>query len=58
VLGPPFPVVRDQLLGVTDFKGEVVVLAPHCQVSDLLLVGCLRKSTQCSKMYTCVLFIA
>ena len=23
------------------FGGEVVVLAPHCQVSDLLPVGCL-----------------
>ena len=36
VLGPPFPVVHDQLLCLGDVEGEVVVLAPHCQVFDLL----------------------
>ena len=35
VLGTPFPVVHDQLERV------VVVLAPHCQISDLLPIGCL-----------------
>ena len=41
VLGPSFPVVHDQLLCLTDVEGEVVVLALHCQVSDLLPKGCL-----------------
>jgi hypothetical protein len=30
------PVVHNQLLCLADIEGEVVVLAPHCQVSDLL----------------------
>jgi hypothetical protein len=38
VLGPPFPVVHNQLLCLADVEGEVVVLAPHCQVSDPLPV--------------------
>ena len=37
---PPFPVVHDQLLCLSHIEGEVVVLAPHCQVSDLH-IGCL-----------------
>ena len=41
MLGPLFPVVHDQLLYLADVEGEVVVLAPQCQVSDLLPVGCL-----------------
>ena len=41
VLGPLFPVVHDQLLCLSDVEGEAVVLAPHCQVSDLLPVECL-----------------
>ena len=41
VLRPPLPVVHDQLLCFADLKGEVVVLAPHYQVSDLLPIGCL-----------------
>ena len=41
VLAPPFPVVHHQLLSLADVDGEVVVLTPHCQVSDLLPVGCL-----------------
>ena len=41
VLGPPFPAVPDQLLCLADVDGEVVVLASHCQVSDLLPIGCL-----------------
>ena len=41
VLGPPFPVVHDQLLCLADVEGEVVVLAPHRQVSALLPIGCL-----------------
>jgi hypothetical protein len=39
VLTPPFPVVPDQLLCPADVEGHVVVLAPHCQVNDLLPVG-------------------
>jgi hypothetical protein len=38
---PPFSVVQDQLFDLTDVEGEVVLLAPHCQVSDLHPVGCL-----------------
>ena len=41
VLGPPFPVVHNHLLCLDHVEGEVVVLTPHCQVSDLLFVGCL-----------------
>ena len=33
---PPFSVVYDQLLCLTHIEGEVVVLAPQCQFSDLL----------------------
>jgi hypothetical protein len=40
-LSTPSPVVHDKLLGFADVEGEVVVLAPHCQVSDLLPIGCL-----------------
>ena len=32
LFGPPFPVVHDQLLCPPHIEGEVVVLAPHCQV--------------------------
>jgi hypothetical protein len=41
VFCPPFPVVYDQLLCLANIEGEVVVLSPHCQVSDLLPIGCL-----------------
>jgi hypothetical protein len=41
MIGPPFPVVHDQLLCLADFKGVGIILAPHCQVTDLLLIGCL-----------------
>ena len=30
-----------ELLCLAHVEGEVVVLAPHCQVSDLLPIGCL-----------------
>ena len=40
LLGPPFPIVHDQLLCLAHIEREVVVLAPHCQVSDLLPIGC------------------
>ena len=40
-LSPLSPIVHKRLLGFTDIEGEVVVLAPHCQVSDLHLVDCL-----------------
>ena len=33
--------VHDQLLCLTQIEGEVVVLAPHCQVTDVLPIGCL-----------------
>jgi hypothetical protein len=40
VLGLPlFPVVHDQLLCLSGVKGEVIVLAPHSQVTDLLPIG-------------------
>ena len=35
------PVVHDNLLCFAHIEGEVVVLAPHYQVSDLLPIGCL-----------------
>ena len=41
VLGPLFPVVHNNLLCLDHVEGEVVVLAPHGQVSDLLPIGCL-----------------
>ena len=41
MLGPPFPVVHNHLLSLDYIEGEVVVLAPHSQVSDLLPIGCL-----------------
>ena len=41
VLGSPFPVVHNHLLCLAHIEGEVVVLAPHCQFSDLLPIGCL-----------------
>ena len=41
LLGPLFPEVHNQLLCLADVEGEVVVLAPHCQVSLLLPIGCL-----------------
>jgi hypothetical protein len=31
----------NQLICLVHIEGEVVVLAPHCQVSDLLPIGCL-----------------
>ena len=41
VLGPPFPVVNNHLCCLDHIEGEVAVLAPHGQVSDLLPIGCL-----------------
>ena len=41
VLGPLFPVVHNHLLCLDHVEGEVVVLAPHSQDSDLLPIGCL-----------------
>ena len=41
MLGPLFPVVHNHLLCLDHVEGEVVVLAPHGQVSDLLPIGCL-----------------
>ena len=41
LFGPPFPVVHNQLLCLAHIEGEVVVLAPHCQFSDLHPIGCL-----------------
>ena len=38
MLGPPFPVVHNRLLCLDHVEGEDVVLAPHGQVSDLLLI--------------------
>ena len=41
LLGPIFPVVHNHLLCLDHVEGEVVVLAPHGQVSDLLDVSLL-----------------
>jgi hypothetical protein len=41
VLSPLFPVVHNHLLCLDHVEGEIVVLAPHGQVSDLLPVSCL-----------------
>ena len=41
VLSPPFPLVHNLLLCLEHIEGEAFVLAPHCQVSDLLPIGCL-----------------
>ena len=41
ILGPPFPVVHNNFLRLDHSEGEVVVLAPHCQVSELLPIGSL-----------------
>ena len=40
MLGPPFPVVHDQLLCLAHVEREDVVLVPHGQASDLP-IGCL-----------------
>ena len=39
VLGPLSPVGHDQFLYLADVEGEVVVLALHCRVSNLLPLG-------------------
>ena len=41
MLSAPFPVVHNNFLCLDHIEGEVVVLAPHSQVSDLLPIGCL-----------------
>jgi hypothetical protein len=41
VLGPLFPVVHNHLLCLDHIEGEVAVLAPHGQISDLLPIRCL-----------------
>ena len=41
MLCPPFPVVHNHLLSLDRVEGEVVVLAPHDQVSDHLPISCL-----------------
>ena len=41
VLGPPFSVIHNHLFRLDHVEGEVVILASHCQVSDLLPIGCL-----------------
>ena len=46
MLSPLSPIVHDQLLGLTDIEGEVVVLAPHCRVSDLLPAAKLDQEVQ------------
>ena len=39
LFGPSFPVVHNQLFCLAHIEREVVVLAPHCQFSDLLPIG-------------------
>ena len=41
VLSPPFSIVHNNILCLDHIEGEVVVLAPHGQVSVLVLIGCL-----------------
>ena len=41
MLGLPFPVGHNHLLCLDHLEGEVVVLASHGQVSDILPIGCL-----------------
>ena len=41
MLGPLFPVVHNHLLCLDHIEGEIVVLAPHGQVSDILPIACL-----------------
>jgi hypothetical protein len=38
VLGPPFPVIHKNVLCLDNVEGEVDVLAPHGQISDLFLI--------------------
>jgi hypothetical protein len=33
--------IHNQLLSLAHIEGQVVVLTPHCQVSDLCPIGCL-----------------
>ena len=40
MLGPPFSVIHEHLLCLDHIEGEIVILAPHYQVSDLLPIGC------------------
>ena len=40
MFGPPFPVVHNHLFRLAHVEGEVVVLAPQCQVSELIAIGC------------------
>jgi hypothetical protein len=46
VFGLRFLVVHNKILCLAHVEGEVVVLAPNCQVNALLLVGCLIVSDQ------------
>jgi hypothetical protein len=41
VFSPLFPVVHNHLLCLDHVEGEVIILAPYGQVSDLLPIGCL-----------------
>ena len=45
LFGPPFPVVHNQLICLAHIEGEVVVLAPACQFSDLLISSLIRPNT-------------
>ena len=40
VLCPAFPVIHNHILCLDQVEGEVVILAPPCQVSDILPIGC------------------
>ena len=51
MLSPLFPVVLNHLLCLDHVEGEVVVLAPHGQVCDLLPIGCLV--VVCDQAYHC-----
>ena len=51
LFGPPFPVLHDQLICLVHTEGEVVVLAPHCQFSDLIPI--VRLTVVCDQAYHC-----
>jgi hypothetical protein len=46
MFGPAFPVVHNHLPCLAVVEGEVVVLAPHFQLSDLLPIGSVFEATK------------
>ena len=50
VLGPLFTAVHNHLLCLADVEGEIVVLAPYCQVTDLV-VSCSATQSWVNREY-------